>query len=55
MAYFKTWCGLPFVQGAIHGTHISIAKPLVLFTKDYYFHKTSGCNIVAQVVVDCKK
>ncbi len=54
MAYFKTWCGLAFVQGAIDGTHISIAKPLGPFAKDYYLHKTSEYNMVAQVVVDCK-
>jgi hypothetical protein len=47
MASFKNLCGLPFVQGAINGTHIAISKPSSPFPKDYYYHKTGGYNIVA--------
>jgi hypothetical protein len=43
------------MQGAIDGTHVSIVKPLTLFVEDYYYHKTSGLNIVAQAVVGSKK
>jgi hypothetical protein len=42
-------------MGAINGTHISIAKPIIVFLKDYYYHKTRGYDIVAQIVVDSKK
>jgi hypothetical protein len=52
---FKTWCGLSSMQGAIDGTHVSIAKPLGPFAKDYFYHKRCGYNIVAQAVVDSKK
>jgi hypothetical protein len=27
MEGFKNWCGIPTMQGAIDGTHISIVKP----------------------------
>jgi hypothetical protein len=53
MSYIR--CALPFVQGAIDDAHISIVKHLGPFAKNYYFHKTSGYNMVAQAVVDCKK
>jgi len=53
MSYIR--CALPFVQGAIDDTHISIVKHLGPFAKNYYFHKTSGYNMVAQAVVDYKK
>ncbi len=52
MVDFKTWCGLPSMQGAIDGRHVSIAKPLEPFDEDYFYHKTCGYNIVAQAVVD---
>jgi hypothetical protein len=35
------------VQGAIDGTYISIVKPFS-HPKDYYYHKTSGYNVMAQ-------
>jgi hypothetical protein len=35
----KKWCGLPNIQGAIDGTHVSISKPIIIFPKDYYHHK----------------
>jgi len=35
------------VQGGIDGTHVFTAKPSTPFAKDYYYHKTSGHNIVA--------
>ncbi len=47
MAGFKIWCDLPFVQGAINGTHIAISKPLGPFPKDYYYHNMGGYNIIA--------
>jgi len=47
MVGFKNWCDLPFVQGANNGTHITISKPLGPFSKDYYYHKTGGYNIIA--------
>lgn len=55
MLDFKNLCKMPSIMGAINGTHISIAKPISVFLKDYYYHKTRGYNIVAQVVVDSKK
>jgi hypothetical protein len=54
MMDFKSWCGLPSVQGAIDCTHFVISKPPV-FPEDYYYFKTSGYSIVAQAVVDQKK
>jgi len=50
MVDFKTWCGLPSMQGAIDGRHVSIAKPLEPFAEDYFYHKTCRYNIVAQAV-----
>jgi hypothetical protein len=50
---FQTWCGLPNVQGAINGTHISIVKHFA-YPKDYYYHKSNGYSVVAQVIIDCK-
>jgi hypothetical protein len=47
MAGFKNWCDLPFMQGAINGTHIAISKHLGPFPKNYYYHKMRGYNIVA--------
>lgn len=55
MLDFKNWCGMPSVVGVIHGIHICIAKPTSNFSKHYYYHKTKGYNIVAQVVVDNQK
>lgn len=46
---------MPIVMGAINGTHISIAKPIGVFLKDFYYHKIGGYNIVAQVMVDSQK
>jgi len=51
---FQTWCGLPNVQGAIDGIHIFIVNPFA-YPKDYYYRKSNGYSVVAQVVVDCKK
>jgi hypothetical protein len=34
MIDFQDWHGLLSMQGAIDGTHVSIAKPLTLFAKD---------------------
>jgi hypothetical protein len=51
---FKNWCGFPNLQGAIDGTHISIVKPPSNI-EDYYYHKTSEYNVVAQVVVHWNK
>jgi hypothetical protein len=54
MNEFKAWCGLPNVHGAINGMHISIVKSSPC-PKNNYYHKISGYNVMAQVVVDCKK
>ncbi len=54
MNEFNGWCGLLSVQGAIYGTHISIVKTFS-YTKDYYYHKASRYNVMAQTIVDCKK
>jgi hypothetical protein len=43
---FQVWCGLPNVQGAIDGIHISIAKPFT-YPKDLYYHKFGEYNVVA--------
>jgi hypothetical protein len=45
-------CGIPSVQGAMNGTHISIVKPQGAFVEDCYYHKI-GVNIMAQFVIDC--
>jgi hypothetical protein len=55
MEEFMKLCGLPCVQGAINGTHLSILKPQRAFVEDYYYHKTGGYNIMAQCVVDYNK
>jgi hypothetical protein len=55
MANSKTWCGLPFILGAIGGTHVSISKPLRPFVEDYYYHKIGGHNIVVQAIINYKK
>jgi hypothetical protein len=54
MNEFNGWCGLLNAQGAIDGTHISIVKPFS-YPKDYYHHKASRYNMMAQAIVDCKK
>lgn len=54
MNEFKAWCGLPNVHGAINGMHISIVKSSS-YPRNYYYHKINGYNVMAQVVVDCKK
>ncbi len=46
---------MPSVMGAINGTHISIAKPIGFFLRDYYYHKIACYNIVAKVMVDSQK
>jgi hypothetical protein len=51
---FQTWCGFSNVQGAIDDTHISIVKPFA-YPKDYYYRKSNEYNVVAQVIIDCKK
>lgn len=54
MEEFKNWCRFPSLQGAIDGIHISIVKPPSNI-EDYYYHKTSGYNVAAQVVMHCNK
>jgi hypothetical protein len=55
MSWFKSFCNLPNVQGAINGTHFSIAKFINLFNENYYYHKIGGYNIVCQIVIDKKE
>jgi hypothetical protein len=55
MEQFKKWHGLPIMQSVISGTHISIIKLQGGFVNDYYYHKTWGYSIVAQVIVDHNK
>jgi hypothetical protein len=55
MMGFKNLCGMPNVMGAINETHVCIAKPIGVFIKNNYYHKTEAYNIVAQVVVDNQK
>ncbi len=45
-------CGIPSMQGAMNGTHISLVKPQGAFVEDYYYHKI-GVSIMAQFVIDC--
>jgi hypothetical protein len=49
---FKSMCGTPNVMGAIDGININITKLVVGFSKDYYYHKNGGCNIVVQTTID---
>jgi hypothetical protein len=51
---FKSWCGMPSIQGAIDCTHIAISKPPA-FLEDYWYFKTGAYSLVAQAVVDLKK
>jgi len=55
MENFRQWCGLLNVHGAIDDTHIIIYKPIILFPKNYYHHKTSDYSIQVQAVVDSNK
>ncbi len=46
-------CGIPSVQGAMNGTHISIVKPQGAFVEEYYYHKiglTSWHNLSLIVI-----
>ncbi len=52
MGEYKVWCGHPNMQGAIDCMHISIVK-LSSFPKYYYYHKSKGYTIMAQLIVDC--
>jgi hypothetical protein len=54
MLDFKSWCGLPSVQGAINCTHFAISKP-PMYAEDYYYFKTSGYSVVGQAIVDQRK
>jgi hypothetical protein len=54
MLDFKSWCGMPSVQGALDCTHIAISKP-PYFSKDYWYFKTGAYSMVAQAMVDAKK
>jgi hypothetical protein len=48
----KRWWGLPYVQGAIDGTHLGITKPIGDFATYYNYFKTRDYNIVAHFIVD---
>jgi hypothetical protein len=54
MLDFKSWCGMPSVQGTLDCTHIAIAKPPD-FPEDYWYFKTGAYSMVVQAVVDVKK
>ncbi len=55
MEKFMKLCGLPSVQGAIDGNHLSILKPQRAFVENYYYHQIGGYNIMAQCVVHYNK
>lgn len=40
------------MQGVIDDTHILITNLVIPSLKDYYYHKSKGYSMVAQVVVD---
>jgi hypothetical protein len=52
MLDFQNLCDLPSCHGAIDGMHVAIAKPSCTYPEDYYYHKSGGFSIIAQVVVD---
>jgi hypothetical protein len=54
MLDFKSWCGMPSVQGALDCTHIAISKPAD-YPEDYWYFKTGAYSKVAQTVVNVKK
>jgi hypothetical protein len=54
MLDFKSWCGMPSVQGALDCTHIAISKPPE-YPEDYWYFKTGAYSMVAQAVVNVKK
>lgn len=55
MEDFKQWCGLFNMQGVTNGTHVLISKPFIPYPQDYYYHKSKGYSMVAQVMVDSNK
>ncbi len=55
MEDFKQWCGLFNTQGFTNGTHVLISKPFIPYPQDYYYHKSKGYSMVAQVMVDSNK
>jgi hypothetical protein len=55
MQGFKSFCGLPNIQGAIDGMHFSISKFVGSFSEDYFYHITCDDNIMCQVIVGDKK
>jgi hypothetical protein len=55
MASLKAWHGLPNMKGTIDGCHFKIVKPTSVFVADYFYHKTRGCSMTTQAVVDNKK
>jgi hypothetical protein len=55
MIKLKNCCGMLVVHGVINDTHIHIAKVKSPFQEDYYYFKTSGYSMVAQMMVDIRK
>jgi len=51
---FKLLCALSNVDGAIDGTHISIAK-LKSGATDYFYYKIGGFNLNCKAVEDSKQ
>jgi hypothetical protein len=52
MLDLKNWCKMPNIMGDVDGTFTNITKLPNVFWKDYYYHKTKGYNIKAQIVLD---
>jgi hypothetical protein len=55
MRKFKDLCDLLNVHGVINGTHVVIIKLFEPFAKDYFYYKSGGYNVFAQVVVNNNK
>jgi hypothetical protein len=54
MTKLKNCCGMHLVHGVINNTHIHINKLKSPFQEDYYYFKTSGYSMVAQMMVDIR-
>jgi hypothetical protein len=55
MQGFKSFCGLPNIQGATDGMHFSISKFVGSFNENYFYHIIGNDNTVCQAIVHDKK
>jgi hypothetical protein len=46
---------MPIVQGAIHGTHINVARSSNPFLEEYFMDKINGYNVATKCIIYEKK